>query len=109
VAQSPYSHLFGVPLALYGVFFYGLLFVLAALALWVSRPLIARGLTALGVVGLLASIAFLGIQLFLIKAVCLYCLASAVISFLLFIFTVMHGKKARVPVVREWEVTRVES
>ena len=31
VAANPYAHLFGIPLAEYGIFFYSLLFILAAL------------------------------------------------------------------------------
>ncbi len=107
VAQSPYSRLAGVPIALYGVFFFSLVFVLAALALWMPRRTFVRALAALGVLGLIASVIFLGIQFFLIKAMCLYCIASALIAFLICVLTVMLARQNREPIVQEWEVTRV--
>lgn len=83
VAQSPYSYLFGVPLALYGVGFFALVFALAAaLTLFQTRPLY-RSLFWLSVFGTGASIVFLYIQFSLIKALCIYCIASASIVALL--------------------------
>ncbi len=109
VAQSPYSNPFGIPLALYGVFFYGLIFVLAALQLWSPRRSVVRGLNSLGILGLLASIAFVCLQVFVIKPVCMYCFASAVISLAICLLAGMLAKRAPAPVVREWEVSRIES
>jgi uncharacterized membrane protein len=88
VAQSAYSHLFGYPLALYGVFFFGFIFVLAALTLYRPHRVAYLGLYVLGALGLIASIVFVCIQLFLIKAVCVYCFGSATLS--LFIFLSVH-------------------
>jgi uncharacterized membrane protein len=85
VAQSSYSHLFGVPLGVYGVFFYGLVFVLGALLFVLTKRSLYHILSWVGSIGLLASIIFMGIQVFLIKALCVYCLGSAVIAFLIFI------------------------
>jgi len=83
VAQSPYSYLFGVPLALYGVGFFALVFVLAAvLTLFPTRTLY-RTLLGLSVLGTGASFVFLYIQFVLIKALCIYCIASAAIVALL--------------------------
>ncbi len=84
VAKSEYSHFLGLPLALYGVGFYAITFVLAALLLVVSDMRIARALYLLSMAGALASVVFLGIQFVLIQALCIYCIASAVISFLIF-------------------------
>ena len=109
VAQSPYSSINGIPLALFGVFFFSFIFVLAALALWIPRRVVSRALAILGIVGFLASIVFICIQIFLIKAVCLYCFASAAIAFLIYILTSIYNRQSREPVVQEWEVTRVVS
>ncbi len=108
VAQSPYSHLFGVPLALYGVLFYGAFFFLAALYLWIRERRIALALYVLGIAGLLSSLLFIGMQLMLIKAVCLYCFGSALVSLLLFLATyflhrTLRGGPAKPPVVTPWE------
>lgn len=84
VAQSPYSQLLGIPLALYGVGFFALLFVVGAILLMVQSRLLEKGLLALAAFGALASVVFVYIQFFLIKALCIYCLLSAAITFVLF-------------------------
>lgn len=83
VAKSEYSHLFGVPLGVYGVFFYSAFFILVLCALRMEKRLIYQVLCALGIVGVIASTIFILIQLFLIKAFCIYCIASAAIAFTL--------------------------
>lgn len=89
VAQSEYSHLFGIPLGVYGVLFYGLLFILAAVALARPARLVARLMLAVSALGLLASSYFLYLQIFVIKALCIYCIASAGIAFLLLVATLL--------------------
>jgi uncharacterized membrane protein len=70
------------------------------------RRALSLGLFALGIVGLLASIVFIGIQVFLIQALCIYCLASAFIALLIFVTTFLIYRKgqggARNPVVVPW-------
>jgi uncharacterized membrane protein len=85
VANSSYSRLFGIPLAEYGVFFYGTLFVLAALELVLFDQLLRRLLQAGAFLGVVASLYFTSVQVFLIKAFCIYCFASAVIALLILI------------------------
>lgn len=85
VATSPYSTLFGIPLAEYGVLFYVLLFVLAALELVLFDRLLRRVLQGVSMVCLLASLYFLMVQIFFIGAFCIYCTASAIITLLIFI------------------------
>lgn len=84
VAKSPYSHFLGIPLALYGVGFYAVTFVLAGLLLVLHDRWLTRALYILGLAGALASLVFLAIQFALIKALCVYCIGSAIISFLVF-------------------------
>ena len=85
VAQSEYSRLFGIPLAVYGVAFYVLFFVFAAVMLAVTKPVLTRILYWASVIGFLASLYFLYLQVFVIKALCVYCLASFALSVLLFL------------------------
>lgn len=85
VATSPYSHLFGVPLAEYGVLFYGIVFVLAALELIIFDRLLRRVIQGASLLGFSASLIFLLIQVFVIRALCEYCVASALIAFFIFI------------------------
>ena len=99
VAQSPYSKLFGVPLALYGVGFFGLIF-LGALALLFSRnPRLYLVLLGLAGIGAAASVVFLYIQFVLIKALCIYCLLSAAIAFALILLAWWLFKRHAVPSV----------
>ncbi len=85
VATSPYSHLFGVPLAEYGVFFYGILFVLAALELVLFDRVLRRALQWAAIFGVLTSLYFSVLQVFFIGAFCIYCAASAIIALLILI------------------------
>lgn len=83
VAQSEYSRIFGIPLALYGVGFYALLFALGSLLFVYSTRFIYRAVLVLTSFGVIASVYFLFLQLFVIKATCIYCLASLVIAIFL--------------------------
>lgn len=86
VASSQYSHLFGIPLAEFGILFYSVLFVLAALELVIFDQLLRRALQALALVGVLSSLYFTSVQVFLIGAFCIYCFASALTALLVLIF-----------------------
>ena len=97
VAQSIYSHLFGIPLGVYGVVFYVLLFVLTLAVMRVSARLAHDLLAGIATIGFLASIVFMLIQEFLIKALCVYCLGSAIISFFAFILALLLWKQFKVP------------
>lgn len=83
VAQSPYSRLLGIPLALYGVAFYAAIAVLAGFVwftpkrIWYLLLYIACGL------GFVMSMYFVLVQAFLINAMCIYCIISAVLATLL--------------------------
>lgn len=85
VAQSPYSNLFGIPLALYGIAFFALIFVIALALTALESPVLFRTLRIATSIGALASVAFLFIQFALIKAVCVYCIGSAAIAFMLWL------------------------
>lgn len=83
VAESEFSRVFGVPLALYGVGFYGLAFVVAALLFFAQSRFLYLALLALGGFGFAASLYFLYLQLFVIRATCIYCILSLVVATLL--------------------------
>jgi uncharacterized membrane protein len=85
VAASQYSHIFGIPLAEFGVLFYSVIFVLAALEIVIFDQLLRRALQAISFVGVLASLYFTFIQAFVIGSFCIYCLASALFTVLIFI------------------------
>jgi uncharacterized membrane protein len=85
VLTSPYSMVGPVPLAAFGVLYY--LGVLGfALFLYTARTVsrTERSLLAAAlVVGLLCSIGFEALQAFVIHALCLYCLGSAIDTLIL--------------------------
>ena len=102
VAQSPYSHIFGISLAEYGLAFYGLLFVLCAFELLAYNRPLRRLIQALAAAGFIASFYFTFLQIFVINAVCVYCAASAALTLLIFIFAwfiepLRHRETALIP------------
>jgi len=85
VATSQYSRIFGVPLSELGILFYSIMFVLAALELVIFDQLLRRVLQALSLVGVLSSLYFTFVQILVINAFCIYCLASTLTALLIFV------------------------
>lgn len=96
VANSPYARVFGVPLGYLGVVYY---LGMAAVAAWlVSAPLsLAPRATALGYAcfGAMSSAVFFYIQLHYIKAFCVYCAISALLTVLLFVSSLLQYRRTR--------------
>ena len=86
VASSQYSHVFGIPLAEFGMLFYGIIFVLAALELVIFDQILRRLLQGISLIGVVFSLYFTLIQVFVIHAFCIYCFASALIALLILFF-----------------------
>lgn len=87
VLTSPYAMVGTIPLALFGVAYY-LVVMFFALYLYTEHKVSRRQLLplfALTLVGFLMSVIFIGIQLFLIHAFCMYCALSALCTLLLLI------------------------
>lgn len=82
VVASEYSHLFGISLANFGLLFYTILFVLASFELLLFNQMLRRALQAFSIIGLCVSLYSVYTQVFIIKATCIYCLASALITLL---------------------------
>jgi len=101
VAQSAYSQFLGLPLALYGVGFYAALFVIAAMLFVVPKRALYRAAIVLGSIGLILSAYFVFLQVFVIKALCIYCLASMLIALLIFFVTWRLWKRFALVVVSE--------
>ena len=83
--SSPYSHLFGISLAQYGLAFYGLLFILAALELVLYDQALRRTIQGVALAGFVASLYLTFLQIFVINALCVYCILSAVLALFIFI------------------------
>lgn len=85
VAHSSSAYLFGIPLAEYGVLFYGVLFTLAALELVLFDRILRRALQWLSFAGVLAAIWFSFIQVWFVGVFCTYCAISGVITILVLV------------------------
>lgn len=85
VVTSQYARIFGIPLAEFGVVFYALLFIIAALELVLFDRFLRRIVQSVSFIGIGASLYFTAIELFVLKAWCIYCLVSAGITLLIFV------------------------
>ena len=84
VTTSEYSTMFGVPVALFGVVFY--LSVIFMSLLWLDRgiSLLSNILPLLTLPGFLFSCWFVYVMIFILEAICWYCMGSAASSTLIF-------------------------
>ena len=90
VQSSRYAAVFGIPVALLGLLFYGVLFVVAARPLDTGRRLSLALPVAFAGVG--SSVVFTAVQQTAIRATCTLCLASAVLT--LAILIVLIARRA---------------
>lgn len=85
VTTSKYAKVFGISVALLGSFYYLLQFILTIVYFDTKK---LRVLTAAGYIsclGFFASAMFVYLQVFVLRALCFYCLMSAATSTILFI------------------------
>ncbi len=97
VTSSAYSEIFGIPVALFGVVFYAIVFFGWVLASEYKNPRVLRGLCWWSFLGIGASVYFVTIMGFILHAWCTYCLASAVTSTLLAGISIATLKKLATP------------
>ena len=84
VISSDYGTVGPIPLSLFGVFYYLVLVVLVLYFFDTKNEKAVVLAARLTVIGFLVSLYLVGIQIFVIKALCFYCLLSAITSILLF-------------------------
>lgn len=89
VTTSKYSTIFGIPVALFGMGYYLSIMLLSLLFIDTKNGKILKVLPYLTIVGLLASIWFVYLQIFVIEAICIYCMGSATTSTLIFILGII--------------------
>jgi len=91
VAYSPHGSIFGVPIGVYGLIFYLIMIVLAALLAFGSSSHRLRLVVLIyAVIGVLFSIYFFYLDLAFIRAFCIYCLISAILTVLILIYSIAH-------------------
>ena len=104
ILSSNYSTIFGVPVALGGALYYLIVFILTVAFLDTKKDKILNLIAKFSVTGLLASIYFVYLQLFIIKSICQYCMLSAITSTLLFItgmFYLVKNKQKNISVIKD--------
>mgnify|MGYP001614475863 CR=1 FL=1 len=77
VLNSVYSTFFGIPLALFGALFYFLILILTLLYLQNRHKIILQTIFSLTLPALIVSITLTYLQLFVLRAICVYCVFSA--------------------------------
>ncbi len=95
VLQSEYALLFGLPLALWGVLQYTLLSLLLLSTIFFPRRLLKSLLILQTTAGFVFSLYFVYLQIIVIKALCFYCMISALISTFVFIGVQIHFARDR--------------
>lgn len=97
VTSSAYATWFGVPVALLGVIFYVAVLILSLVAIEGKESKIGK--RALGYAcliapaGIIASLWFVGVQAFILKAWCQWCLLSAATSTALFFCSFVYYRR----------------
>jgi len=94
VTTSPYSRLLGVPVALAGALYYLVLLLMTVFALEEAAARALHWALRLAPLGFLASMWFVFVQAFLLRAFCLYCLFSAATSTALFAVALAYWRGA---------------
>lgn len=97
---SSYSHLWGLPLPLFGVAMYGVLALLAvgeSLGGSILYPVIRYAMLVISGAGFVASLALSGIEAFVLHAWCAWCVLSAVVVTLILILAIYGVARPRPP------------
>lgn len=93
VARSPYAALFGVPLAVYGLFYYLVVLWLACAFAFLPDSLrrpAAVTLFWVTLLGVIEAVVLLSVTLAAVKALCTLCLATYILNLLLFVAVACH-------------------
>jgi len=97
VLTSSFSEVFGIPIALFGAFFYISIMALSLLLITKTGPkkLISNLLVLDAVAGFVVSVVLIYIQFAILKTYCQYCILSEVVSFLIFAIAIALFKLRR--------------
>lgn len=96
VLTSSYATVLGIPVSLVGALYYLVLFFAAIVFASSGDKRIAAAASWLTLAGFGASIYFVYLQLFVLEAICLYCMTSAASSTVLFVlgFIFLRNRRA---------------
>ncbi len=100
VALSVYSHIFGIPISIYGIVFYSVIFILTAITFVWMLEIFWKFIRIFAAIGVVVSIILTGIEIFVIQAICFYCVFSAIISILIACVAYWRIKKHKVTLIQ---------
>jgi len=84
VLTSKYATLFGIPIALFGVLYYLSLLITVTMIVLQPHKLLSIAVLTFATIGALTSLSFVLLQIFVLHAICVYCMTSDTISIILF-------------------------
>lgn len=93
VLNSAYSTIYGIPIALFGALFYLAVLFIALAFLYTEKRIFLKTFFVITIPALLASLYLVYLQLFVIKAICAYCMVSAANILILFIISIYLNAK----------------
>jgi uncharacterized membrane protein len=92
VLTSQYSVIAGIPLSLLGAVYYLVIFFLAVALLDTKRWLFLKIIALISGIGVLVSSYLVYLQVTTLKFICLYCMLSATVTSLIFLFVLIGFK-----------------
>jgi uncharacterized membrane protein len=97
VQTSEYAVVLGVPVALAGAVFFGLMFYLAVGLLRARSRALVRVFKVLAFLGALATIPLFLLQAIVLEAFCTYCVATEVIMLAIWVMSFLLGERSSQP------------
>ena len=94
VTTSQYATIGGVSVALFGAIYYLIILITSIALIDTGNNFLKKFLSKFSIIGLIASIWFVSLQLFVIKALCLYCIASAISSTAIFVLAFFLNRQS---------------
>lgn len=90
VTTSPYSVIHGIPVAMLGLVFFVFMGILQLPHFWKSKNKNIHKIRLLfSVIGIFTIFYLVYIELYKLKAICLYCTAAHILTFLIFVITII--------------------
>ena len=94
VLKSPYGKLFGVPMSVFGVFYYAVIFLLAFQKLFIKDKILNWLMLATILWGILFSVYLRYLEFFVIGNICIWCWGSVVLILILTLLYILENKYA---------------
>jgi uncharacterized membrane protein len=93
VTRSVYSQIMGIPIALLGSFYYLFLFFVSFLILINGEKIkLMKWIYSVSFLGFLISLILVYLQIFVLRALCLYCMLSFLFTTLIFFSSILYKK-----------------